>query len=613
MDSHPSIANPADKDPDSSRRQAIEGTVVLGDGIFQGMVIACQIIAVTSYMCHATSFALTARVMDHWCRPPDDINMSTSQWKNIAIPVTEDGRNSQCSMYSPPLKTENSTMRTLIPCTEWDFDLEEYGSTIISEWSLVCSRSWLVHLASLLFHIGAAIGGVVFGTVADHIGRRPVAYFCIVINLLAGFGSGQHNSFFVFVTVRFMVAASSDTLMKVLFVILYEVSSPHKWLMYSFLCGLVPLVIVPVIIVSLTLLKFSWIVVHTIIMIPTSLLVVAFYFIQESPRWLLATGNIQEARKVVILAAATNHVSLKIAKQSLMKAEADMKGVAAENERTPPLTMKDMFLDPTQKKRSGILFFAWFAVDFAFSVNILRDYFVHYQSFTIAYVVFTPLGFAFLFFPIDRFGKKKVLVNIVLLLSFGTVLLTVTYDDTPTAITSALLVTVKILSSLAIFVLTIFTVELFPTELRSTGLCATTGFGTVATIATMLLTISETMLRKGVMLALITALSACGALALHMLPDIPSPALFFRQPEDKEEDRKHQILASLSSVQSRKSISKAKKKAPGISVALPLSSAPPVASGKLKRVLRSSGLGSRTSSSSQSDQMHSPVKPRKAK
>ncbi|KAG0443339.1 hypothetical protein HPB47_015024 [Ixodes persulcatus] len=356
------------------------------------MVIACLIIAVTSYMCHATSFALTARIMDHWCRPPDDINMSTSQWKNIAIPVTEDGRNSQCSMYSSPLKTENSSMRTLIPCTEWDFDLEEYGSTIISEWSLVCSRSWLVHLASLMFHMGAAIGGVVFGTAADHMGRRPVAYFCIVIHLLAGFGSGQHNSFLVFVTVRFMVAASSDALMKVLFVILYEVSSPHKWLMYSFLCGFVPLVIVPAIIVPLTLFKFSWIAVHTIIMIPTSLLVVAFYFIQESPRWLLATGNIQEARKVVILAAATNHASLKIAKQSLKKAEVDMKGVAAENERTPPLTIKEMFVDPIQKKRSGVLFFAWFAVDFAFSVNILRGYFVYYQSFTIAYVVFVPLG-----------------------------------------------------------------------------------------------------------------------------------------------------------------------------------------------------------------------------
>ncbi|KAG0426882.1 hypothetical protein HPB47_026064 [Ixodes persulcatus] len=577
------------------------------------MVIACLIIAVTSYMCHATSFELTARIMDHWCRPPDDINMSTSQWRNIAIPVTEDGRNSQCSMYSSPLKTKNSSMRTLIPCTEWDFDLEEYGSTIISEWSLVCSRSWLVHLASLMFHIGAAIGGVVFGTAADHIGRRPVAYFCIVIHLLAGFGSGQHNSFLVFVTVRFMVAASSDALMKVLFVLLYEVSSPHKWLMYSFLCGFVPLVIVPAIIVPLTFLKLSWIAVHTIIMIPTSLLVVAFYFIQESPRWLLATGNIQEARKMVILAAATNHASLKIAKQSLKKAEVDMKGVAAENERTPPLTIKEMFVDPIQKKRSCVLFFAWFAVDFAFSVNILRGYFVYYQSFTIAYVVFVPLGFAFLFFSSDRFGKKKILVNILLLLSVVTVLLTVTYDDTPTAITSALLVSVEVLSSLTIFVLTIFTVELFPTELRSTGLCASTGFGTVATIAAMLLTISETNLRKGVMLALIAALSACAALSLHMLPDIPSPALFFRQPEYKEEDQKRRILASLSPVQSRKSISKAKKKAPGTSVGLSLSSASQAASEKLKRVLRSSGIGSRTSSSSQSDQKHSSAKARTPK
>ncbi|KAG0435207.1 hypothetical protein HPB47_018621, partial [Ixodes persulcatus] len=81
--------------------------------------------------------------MDHWCRPPDGIAISRSEWKNVAIPVTEDGRHSQCSMYSLPLKPENTTMRTLIPCIEWEFNLEEYGNTIISEWSLVCNRSWL--------------------------------------------------------------------------------------------------------------------------------------------------------------------------------------------------------------------------------------------------------------------------------------------------------------------------------------------------------------------------------------------------------------------------------------------------------------------------------------
>lgn len=52
-------------------------------------------------------------------------------------------------------------------CTEWDFDRSEVGSTIISEWNLVCDDASMTNLAEVVFLIGVGVGGVVGGWISD--------------------------------------------------------------------------------------------------------------------------------------------------------------------------------------------------------------------------------------------------------------------------------------------------------------------------------------------------------------------------------------------------------------------------------------------------------------
>ncbi|CAN8017419.1 unnamed protein product [Ixodes persulcatus] len=552
--------------------QISEDTIVIGVGRFQGMVIFCTVLTGISYFCHASSFALTARVMDHWCRPPDGITMSRSQWKNVAIPVTKDGRHSQCSMYSLPLKSENTTMPKLIPCTEWEFDLEEYGNTIISEWSLVCNRSWLVPLASLTFDCGAVLGGVICGIVADHIGRRPVVCFCVVANLFAGFASGQTKLFAVFLTVRFILAGSSEGLVKVIAVVLYEVTPHHKWPVYSFSSVAAAVVIVPAFFLVLSVLQLSWVEVHLAIMVPTAFLVCVFYMILETPRWLLVTGKLQEAWKVTLLAASTNRASSEAAINSLRKAGNDLKFATSESEVLHHITIQRLLLEPKTRTRSAIVCFAWLAVDFAFSVYILMYPFAIHESFVIASVVLVPICFTVVLISFNRFDKESVLVIVLSLLSVGTSLLMVTYDEPPKVITSALLVFVQPLSIVAFFVLFALTVELFPTALRCTGFCTSAAFGSVSTMAATLLTKFETKLRKDLLLALIAAFAACGALALWSLTGTASPTAYFGRPQPKmKEDSLRQLQGSPRLFPQQRSTRKVMNTAQ-----MPVSQAPPL-------------------------------------
>ncbi|CAN8017779.1 unnamed protein product, partial [Ixodes persulcatus] len=500
---------------------------------------------------------------------PDGIAISRSEWKNVAIPVTEDGRHSQCSMYSLPLKPENTTMRTLIPCIEWEFNLEEYGNTIISEWSLVCNRSWLVPLASLTFDCGAALGGVISGIVADHIGRRPVVCFCVVVNVFAGFASGQTNLFAVFLTVRSIVAGSSEGLVKVLAVAVYEVSPHHKWPLYCFSGFGVAVSIVPAFFLVLSVLHLNWVEVHLAIMVPTAFLVCVFYMILESPRWLLVTGNLQEAWKVALLAASTNRASFEAAINSLRKAGNDLKFATSENVDSHRITLQRLLLDPKTRARSAIVCFAWLAVDFAFSVYIFMYPFAIHESFAIASVVLVPICFIIILFSFNQFDKESVLVIVLSLLSVGTSLLTVIYDEPPTAITNALLVFVQLLSLVAFFVLFALTVELFPTALRCTGFSISAAFGNVSTMVATLLTKFETKLRKDLLLALIATLAAFGALALWSLTGTASPTAFIGRPQPKmEENSQQQLLGSPRQFPPERSTKKVME--------MPMSQAPPL-------------------------------------
>lgn len=61
--------------------------------------------------------------------------MDADAWKLLAIPRYPNGSHSHCMVRSPP---DGGTEAGLISCTVWEFDLQQYGNNVVSEYSLVC-------------------------------------------------------------------------------------------------------------------------------------------------------------------------------------------------------------------------------------------------------------------------------------------------------------------------------------------------------------------------------------------------------------------------------------------------------------------------------------------
>ncbi|XP_037561202.1 solute carrier family 22 member 6-like [Dermacentor silvarum] len=155
--------------PTSAQKQ-LGRQLPYGHGTFQLVHVIGAVIAVYNCALHYESFRLTAGVMDHWCGRPDSMkNLSVNEWKQLAIPVDEQGEHSHCTMRDPP---DGGDAARVVPCASWEFDLDQYGNNIVSHWNLVCDRRWLIDVARLVYAAASMASLPVVGALADSVGRK---------------------------------------------------------------------------------------------------------------------------------------------------------------------------------------------------------------------------------------------------------------------------------------------------------------------------------------------------------------------------------------------------------------------------------------------------------
>ncbi|KAH6939590.1 hypothetical protein HPB50_019930 [Hyalomma asiaticum] len=284
----------------------IEGQIPYGHGKFQLLHALGAVIVMYAYSLHYDSFRLTAGVMDHWCkRPASMANLSVDEWKQLAIPTDEEGEHSHCTMRDPP---DGGYAARVVPCSSWEYDLDQYGNNIVSHWNLVCNRRWLIDVARMAYAVASMALPPVVGALADSVGRKKVICLTVPVVLISGAASAVPNDFQFFVAVRTVVSASTGALVPPIYALIYEVSPIELYSVYVIAIALPSLMLSPITLFSAHLVKAGWATLQLILMVPTCLLLLLYYIIDESPSWLLETGSAKEAESISLRAASMNHV-----------------------------------------------------------------------------------------------------------------------------------------------------------------------------------------------------------------------------------------------------------------------------------------------------------------
>ncbi|XP_076360286.1 solute carrier family 22 member 6-B-like [Tachypleus tridentatus] len=273
--------------------------------IYRGLPTAWQILALP----------FLAPDTDHWCAKPHQLeNWTVTQWKNVSIPFdTNKQEFSQCLSYSYTLVQLPDSWDVIIdqnvtvPCTKWDYSSTD--NTIITQWDLFCNHEWLVSMNQTVFMLGMLFGVFISGHLSDRFGRRPVLLGSLCLSIVSSYaGAAVPNLSFFYIT-RFCSAMGVCSIQNSGVSLLMEIISPgyRLWVAVSFTFGwTLGLIILP----GLAWIIKDWQYFQAVTTCSWLPMLVAWWFLPESPRWLLTRKRYTDAENTIRKFLSFNKLSV---------------------------------------------------------------------------------------------------------------------------------------------------------------------------------------------------------------------------------------------------------------------------------------------------------------
>ncbi|XP_032649085.1 solute carrier family 22 member 2-like [Chelonoidis abingdonii] len=359
---------------------------------------------------------------EHRCLSPGVAEMSSrcgwSLEEELNYTVPEQGRHgesfsSQCRRYDVDWNTtglscinplENSTgygNRSSIPLTPcqdgWVYDSS--GSSIVTEFNLVCEDSWKVDLFQSCVNAGFLLGSVYVGYIADRFGRK----LCLIVTILVSATSGVlvafAPSYLWMMIFRFLQGLVSKGSWAAGYILITEVVGPsHRktvGILYqaAFSVGLLLLDGV-----AYAIPHWRWL--QLTVTLPCFLFLLYYWCLPESPRWLISQKQNDKAMKIVDYIAKKNGKKLPACFQKINLEEED-------GENLSPSFM-DLVRTPQIRKHTFILMYNWLASSLLYQGLIMHMAMAGgnmYLDFFYSALVEFPAAFIILL-TINRIGRR---------------------------------------------------------------------------------------------------------------------------------------------------------------------------------------------------------------
>ncbi|XP_003456746.1 solute carrier family 22 member 2 [Oreochromis niloticus] len=351
---------------------------------------------------------------DHWCRDPavverrEACGWNLTESRRLTVPLdNSSGQQSSCEQYevdwnATELTCDNQELEDLsrTPTTSckhgWEYDYEGRRS-FVTEFDLVCSNAWLVDMFQATLNVGFLVGSIAIGYLADRFGRKMSFLISNLLNGVAGI----------------LVAVAPNYISLLVFRTLYGFGVKGGWVAGYVLIteivgvefrrtvGVIYQMFFSVGILILPLLAYyitDWRWLQVVITIPYILFLSYYWFIPESPRWLLSQNQNSKAVKI----------TEGMAKENKMTLSKNIKTLKDDNADSTTASFMDLIRTPNMRKHTFILSYNWFTSAVVYQGLIMRLGILGgnvYIDFLISGLVEFPAAFLILF-TIERIGRR---------------------------------------------------------------------------------------------------------------------------------------------------------------------------------------------------------------
>uniref|UniRef100_A0A4W3J5Q8 Solute carrier family 22 member 16 n=1 Tax=Callorhinchus milii TaxID=7868 RepID=A0A4W3J5Q8_CALMI len=383
----------------------------------------------------------------------------------------------QCSRFrrigASELVNEFQGNRTRHSCSDgFVYDQTHMENSIVTEWDLVCDKEWLAKLTQPIFMIGVLLGAVIFGDIADRIGRRSILWFTSTAQFVFGVAVAFTSDYYSFIIVRFLLALVSSGYLVVVFVYVTEYTGlkARTWASMHvhayFAAGIMVVALVGYLV-------RAWRYYQLVLSLVTIPFIFCCWLLPETPWWLLAKGRHEEVQKLMATIARWNKVDISCqlslaqmnSSENAMDKEITKEETVTKEEK---ISIVDLFRDWNMAKRTITIWLVWFTGSLGYYVSSLGSVSLggnEYLNLFLAGAVELP-SYIIACFVMDKLGRRNTLAPSLFLTGLACFLSMVVPQDIE-ALSITLSMIGKFAIALAFGLIYLYTAELYPTIIRS--------------------------------------------------------------------------------------------------------------------------------------------------
>ncbi|XP_069754326.1 organic cation/carnitine transporter 2-like isoform X2 [Narcine bancroftii] len=299
-----------------------EVTAFLGEwGPFQKLIFLLLSFSIFPNGFCGLSIIFIGDVPDHRCSIPANLNLSEA-WMNRTIPLVpgDDPHYSKCSRYRldvivnlsetfPDPDLVNMSGVEQEPCLDgWEYSREQYISTIVSEWDLVCNDVWKSPFSMSIFFAGVLTGSLISGQLSDKFGRKTVLFGTMAVQCAFSILQVISPNWEIYCFLNFLVGLGQISNYVAAFVLGTELLRKSIRILF---CTLGVCISYAAGYMWLPLFAYfirNWRILLLTLSVTGLLYIPLWWFIPESPRWLLLNGKLKEAEEIFRYIAKKNGV-----------------------------------------------------------------------------------------------------------------------------------------------------------------------------------------------------------------------------------------------------------------------------------------------------------------
>ncbi|KAG8036763.1 hypothetical protein G9C98_004085 [Cotesia typhae] len=321
---------------------------------------------------HTMSYVFVAEIPEHWCHIPEllDANWTAGQVQNISA-VDKCLKYDYNYSYLAHLGYENagkyvegSTFNTsLLPCSTFVFDNSK-KSTIVNEWSLVCNRQLYRANTYFTYSLGKLLGTGILGVYADKNGRRKALIISLTLQTIAVPLISIIPWFWGYILCELLIGLSVAAMYSSAYTIVSEIANKNKMKILGTISDtLNPTGVYLLIIISYYI--KNWRNLQMALSLFTIPAIILVWFVEESPRWLIALNRHDEAQKIIEkYRKITITLDLITTSAPLTSISIDHSIIEEKHQKSCAErylgNARILFIDPIYRKKILIMYFSFF-------------------------------------------------------------------------------------------------------------------------------------------------------------------------------------------------------------------------------------------------------------